>query len=517
MNHAYKPHHVIKVLQINLRHSRLATAALSQTLLDQDTDIALVQEPYATRLNADSPPTIPNLPVSFEALHRLDSEHHYGAAILVKKSLKCRLIPDLSKNHVAAVRLDLDGRAFLFLSVYLRPSLPSLETELLPILSFSSSLLTRAIIGADTNAKSPLWNSNCSNARGRELESLLARFPLNVCNLPADSLPFAPADTSFIDVTLVGNAVEVNNWHFPDIPSLSDHPFISFELACSMRRSARSARVFNFLPPLQNLDKDKFQEMLRANLKKRKPPPIVTDRSATPSCIDDAVSFIVELITLSARSSRLLFSSLSTAGRMPWWSNELSHLRRETRKTRKKWVSCTTSEKELLHISFKHAKALYQRALRLAIEQAWLDFCAQASDSDLLDSLKRLAGNKSVTPFPSLITVDDKTITDPAEILERFASHFFGQPIDPDVQDNAPFCQPAPPPPVTSAAPFSPRVSVVPISPVAHIEYPPISSVELADAIAALSPDASPGPDGISSGLLSLSAQIINPFFFCLF
>jgi hypothetical protein len=58
MNHASKLHHVIKVLQINLRHSRLATAALSQTLLDQDTDIALVQEPYATRLNADSPPTM---------------------------------------------------------------------------------------------------------------------------------------------------------------------------------------------------------------------------------------------------------------------------------------------------------------------------------------------------------------------------------------------------------------------------------------------------------------------------
>ena len=488
MSHASKPHHAIKVLQINLRHSRLASAALSQILLDQDIDIALVQEPYATKINADSPPTIPHLPDSFEALHRLGSDHLYGAAIIAKRSLKCHLQTDLSVNHVAAVRLDFDGRTFLLLSIYLRPSLPSLEAELLPILSHSSLLLMRTIIGADTNAKSPLWNSKCSNARGRELESLLARFPLYVCNLPADSLQFAPAETSFIDVTLAGNSVEVHNWHFPDIPSLSDHPFISFELPCSSRRSARSARAFNFLPPLQYLDKDKFQAILRATCDKRKLQPIVTDGTTTPSSIDEAVSLIVDLITFSARSSRLPVTPNATAGRMPWWSDELSRLRRETRKSRKRWVSCATSEKESLHIGFKRAKALYQRALRLAIEKAWLDFCARASDSDLLDSLKRLAGNNSSTPFPSLIAVGDITYNDPAAILEHFASHFFCQPTDPDFLGNVPLCQLTP------------------------LECPPISSVELVDALAALSPDASPGPDGISSGLLSLSTQIIQPF-----
>jgi len=491
MSQASKQHRVVKILQINLRHSRLATAALSQVLLELDIDIALIQEPYATKLNSETPPVMPFLPDSFEALHNLDSDHHYGAAIVAKKTLKCRLLPELSVNHVAAAQLDFDGRSFLFLSVYLRPSLPSLEAELLPILSRASSLLTRATIGADMNAKSPLWNSNCCNARGRELESLLTRFPLNVCNVPAASLAFAPIETSFIDVTLVGNAVIIDNWHFPDIPSLSDHPFIAYDLSCSAPQSARSNRAFNFLPPLQNIDKEKFQTTLRAIFVKRKLSLIATEGSPSPSSIDDAVQLIVDIITQSVRSSRIPVSPHSTIGRMPWWNDELSRLRRETRKARKRLLSCATSEKALLHKFFKQAKARYQRALRLAIEKAWLEFCARASDSDLLESLKRLAGIQSPSSFPSQISVNGNTLTDPALILEQFASHFFCPPTAPASLGLVPDTQ---------------------LAPLAPLDFPPISAVELSDALTALSPEASPGPDGISAGLLSLSAQIIHPF-----
>ena len=131
MNPSSEPNHVIKVLQIKLCHSRLATAAFSQTLLDLDVDIALVQEPYVFKFYSDSSVPIMSLSDSYEALHKQDSNHHYGAAIIAKKSLKGRLLPDLSVNHVAAVRLEFDELSFLFLSVYLRPSLPSLEAELL--------------------------------------------------------------------------------------------------------------------------------------------------------------------------------------------------------------------------------------------------------------------------------------------------------------------------------------------------------------------------------------------------
>ena len=329
------PSDSIRFLQINLRHGRLAAAALSQTMLDHNIDVALVQEPYAYRGSSKGPLLIPNLPDTHEALHRLDANHHFGALIIAKKSLRCRLLPDLSSNHVSAALLELDGVAILLLSIYLRPALPSLEAEFLPILAKSSALLSRSIIGADLNAKNPLWNSPCLNIRGRELESLLARYPLNIANLPIADLPFTPPETSFIDVTLVGNAIPYQNWLYPDIPTLSDHPFIYYEVAVKCARPARHKRFFNSLPPLANIDKSKFQSLLRSAMVRRQHSslPLVTP---TPASIDDAVYLLVELISVSARSSRLPSPPHSAAGRMPWWNDELACLRSATRKSRKK-------------------------------------------------------------------------------------------------------------------------------------------------------------------------------------
>ena len=74
----------VKFLQINLRHGRLASATFAQTLLDLDIDIALIQEPYATQVDPKLPPNMHFLPDAYEALHKLDSNHHFGAAIVAK-------------------------------------------------------------------------------------------------------------------------------------------------------------------------------------------------------------------------------------------------------------------------------------------------------------------------------------------------------------------------------------------------------------------------------------------------
>ena len=146
----------VKFLQINLRHGRLASATFAQTLLDLDIDIALIQEPYATQVDPKLPPNMPFLPDAYEALHKLDSNHHFGAAIVAKRALNCRFLPDHSQNHVTTALVELDGYTKLLRSLYLRPSLPSLEVELRPLLSRSPVPLARTVIGADANAKSSL-------------------------------------------------------------------------------------------------------------------------------------------------------------------------------------------------------------------------------------------------------------------------------------------------------------------------------------------------------------------------
>ena len=106
------------IIQINLRHSKLASSALSQLLLDLQIDIGLIQEPYASN-NTNA---ILNVPLGYQAFHALSSDHAYGAVNLSKSSLRAKLHPCFS-NELAVIRVDTAASSSLyFISLYVRPS-----------------------------------------------------------------------------------------------------------------------------------------------------------------------------------------------------------------------------------------------------------------------------------------------------------------------------------------------------------------------------------------------------------
>jgi hypothetical protein len=84
------------------------------------------------------------------------------------------------------------------------------------------------IIAADINGRIPLWNSSAIDNKGREMEDFLSSHPLNLCNIPLTRLSYIPAHSSFVDVTLSGDNVQMSAWKFLAIDSLSDHPLIFF-------------------------------------------------------------------------------------------------------------------------------------------------------------------------------------------------------------------------------------------------------------------------------------------------
>ncbi len=115
----------------------------------------------------------------------------------------------------------------------------------------------------------------------------------------------------------------------------------------------------------------------------------------------------------------------------PQLSNErdASPMRRETRKTRKIWITCATSEKLYYRSNYQRAKSLYRHALRKAIEDEWLDFCARVSDADLFEALKRMASCQSSPTIPPQIVVNGLSYSEPIEILKQFAIQFFQPPF----------------------------------------------------------------------------------------
>jgi hypothetical protein len=46
----------------------------------------------------------------------------------------------------------------------------------------------------------------------------------------ANHLDFVPGGTAFVDITLTGDQVNVSRWLFLPTPSLSDHPYLYFDV-----------------------------------------------------------------------------------------------------------------------------------------------------------------------------------------------------------------------------------------------------------------------------------------------
>ncbi len=250
-----------KCMQINLRHAKAAAASLSVVTLENNLDIILIQEPYAC--NASSS-TLVDIPLGYVAFHSLDRDHAYGAAIFIKTSLaiSCRAVSRCLSNRFAAVDLHMCGRTFRFISMYVRPSCLHSSAEFRS--AFHSLLSPLTVIGVDSNAKNSLWNSVCSDKKGVEFEGILLESKLNILNRQRCELDFIPGGTSFLDITLGTDDIVLPRWFFPAIPSLSDHPYIYFEIlrSCQFNR-ARPARFSTTKLPLPILFLSSLPQLIK--------------------------------------------------------------------------------------------------------------------------------------------------------------------------------------------------------------------------------------------------------------
>ena len=242
----------LKCLQINLRHSAAASAALSQLIHELDLDIILIQEPYVNRTTKD----ISDVPAGYRFFHQLTDDHQFGAAIIYKSNLAVKPISHHSSNEIAGIELICRNKKTSFYSIYCRPSAET--TTIMNQILTRQDFATRrnnCIIGTDANARNQLWNSSSTDRKGSELEHLLIRNELNVCNKHRSRLNFVPSGTSFIDVTIMGDSVfrKLKDWRFLSTPSLSDHFYIYFTIDLQPNKRRTTERP---LPPISKINLD---------------------------------------------------------------------------------------------------------------------------------------------------------------------------------------------------------------------------------------------------------------------
>ena len=85
-----------------------------------------------------------------------------------------------------------------------------------------------------------MWNSSNTDGKGSELENFIEKNNLNVIKKPKSKLTYIPKHTSMIDVTIAGDKPKVKSWEYLKEDSLSDHPYIYFEIELEKTYRAHS-------------------------------------------------------------------------------------------------------------------------------------------------------------------------------------------------------------------------------------------------------------------------------------
>ena len=163
----------LRCVQINLQKSKVASVELC---IPNWGDVALVQEPYVYGSRLRFLDTVKGTVLAAKGKPR--------AAIYVRRDLETWLVEELSTEDLCVCTMKIEGRIWYLASLYLDINHSiSGNDDVNRLLEWCDNYSISLLIGADSNAHSPLWGCSNSNARGEELEELILTNHLAVMNV----------------------------------------------------------------------------------------------------------------------------------------------------------------------------------------------------------------------------------------------------------------------------------------------------------------------------------------------
>lgn len=407
----------LRCVQINLHHSRSAALHLSQLILVLDVDVILIQEPYAAR-SVDGAYYVKYGPKGYFQYHSLNGDHAYGSAILAKNSLDAALCEQGAMNAIAGIRIDASPSPLYLFSAYCRFSLPSSAIFLQDFLgTLPVGVMRDSVFAIDCNGKNKLWNSSMTDRKGSEVESLLVSSSLAIANVEIASLDHAPLGFDFVDITAL--CVNVEYWHFPNIPSLSDHPYIMFRAANSRPSPVPKRAPHNSFPNPSRCDVDLFKELLTRELEFW-PVSHASELTSTAS-VDNFLDLLVDRVRRCAVGSRNKEIAAMAPPKMPWWTTELWLMRRSLLDAfRVSYAHPTPKNLE----DYRSKKTAYQRELRASKTRCWNVFCSRNLGGDIFNELDKIANPRTPHGLPASLVVGGVQYSCPDGVLRQFSNHF---------------------------------------------------------------------------------------------
>nr|XP_012217684.1 PREDICTED: uncharacterized protein LOC105669363 [Linepithema humile] len=218
--------------QVNLHHSKGASAVLARQQAGRQTCISLMQEPWVIR------GCIRGL-AACGRLFRAPSVDRPRACVAVK-GMEAQLIPHLCSRDVAAVEVNFtddsgDRKKMVICSAYFSHD-EGKAVPPVPVIKLAEYCQENGfplIMRCDANAHHTVWGSSDTNDRGRKVLEFLASTDLEILNTGDEPTFCTIARREVLDITVCSKQLiqKVVEWRVSTEPSLSDHRQISFRIA----------------------------------------------------------------------------------------------------------------------------------------------------------------------------------------------------------------------------------------------------------------------------------------------
>lgn len=376
----------LKINQINLQHSKAATAELVRRLYKNQIDVVLAQEPY--QLNGK----LVGINVKNFDLICINGNDKPRSLIIIRKDIKNIPITQFCKGDETVVSVMFRERGgneveIVLCSAYFPgdsfSSPPSQNIE--DIVEYCKINNKQLIMGCDCNAHNTSWGSTNTNSRGVDVMDFILRNGLEILNVGDDPTFVTSNRREVLDITITTNFVKkkICNWKVSTDPSSSDHQYIEFTVnSLSINKTFyRNPRKTN-----TNLYKDLLADELSS----------ITTTINRLEDLDEVALKVSSSIVKSFESSCPLRVKTSNF-ECPWFTPRLMKLRRLVRrlwnKSRKKFKQ-NLFDDPVVHL-YKLAIAKYNKEVKLTREISWKRHCEEVDKVEDCARLHKLLSKGS--------------------------------------------------------------------------------------------------------------------------